>query len=94
MTDDLLLSWFVKREKKPKVKKIKCTAPCFPVCTNSASTELLSLTNAHLGFNCDQHIAPLRFEKMGKLEAEYTKRPLQNDKQVKDPQNKTVQDSK
>ena len=42
---------------------MKCTSPCFPACPGEATTELLSLTGGHLGFNCDAHIAPLRFEK-------------------------------
>jgi len=41
-----------------------CTSPCFPKCSNEATTELLSLNGAHLGFNCDEHIKPLRFEKV------------------------------
>lgn len=42
---------------------MKCTSPCFPKCLNEATTELLSLNNSHLGYNCDSHILPLRFEK-------------------------------
>jgi len=57
-----------------------CTSPCFPKCTNPATTELLSLTGGHLGFNCDEHIAPLRFEKTvangNTLNPEYKKAPL------------------
>jgi hypothetical protein len=55
---------------------MKCTAPCFPPCDNEATTVLLSLTGAQLGFNCDKHIAPLRCEKVGNLAAEYNKRPM------------------
>lgn len=50
-----------------------CTAPCFPKCTEEATHELLSLTNAHLGQNCEKHIGALRTEKVGKLDAEYKK---------------------
>jgi hypothetical protein len=54
----------------------KCTAPCFPACDHETTHELLSLTKAHLGFNCDQHINALRFEKIGNLDAEYKKLKL------------------
>lgn len=53
---------------------MKCTAPCFPSCDNEATAVLLSLTGAKLGFNCDKHIATLRFEKVGSLPIEYCKR--------------------
>lgn len=55
---------------------MKCTAPCIPRCENEATHELMSLTNAHLGHNCDSHIAALRFEKVGHLPAEYKKTVL------------------
>jgi hypothetical protein len=55
---------------------MKCTAPCVPPCEEEATTELLSLTGSHLGFNCDKHIKPLRFEAVGNLPVEYKKRPM------------------
>lgn len=61
---------------------MKCTAPCVPPCNEEATTVLLSLTNAHLGFNCDKHIAPLRFEKVGNLPAEYSKRPMTDEEKA------------
>lgn len=58
----------------------KCTAPCFPSCENEATTELLTLNDAHLGFNCDHHISSLRFEKTvvngNTLNADYKKAPI------------------
>ena len=62
---------------------MKCTSPCVPPCENEATTELLSLSGAHLGFNCDKHIAALRFAKIGNLDAEYAKRPMTPEQLVK-----------
>jgi hypothetical protein len=53
-----------------------CTAPKIPACENEAIIELLSLTGAHLGVNCEHCIAGLRFEKVGNLPAEYNKKAL------------------
>lgn len=55
---------------------MKCTAPCVPPCEEEATAELLSLTGAHLGWNCEKHLKPLRFVKVGNLDAEYKQRPL------------------
>jgi hypothetical protein len=55
---------------------VKCTAPSTPRCENDASAELLSLTGAHLGYNCPVHISRLRFVKTGNLDAEYRQAPL------------------
>lgn len=51
---------------------MKCTAPCVPLCVNEATTKLLSLSSAVT----DEHIAPLRFLKVGRLDPEYKKEPL------------------
>jgi hypothetical protein len=51
-----------------------CTAPCIPACTRPATFTLLNTkSRAHLGVNCDEHLAPL-IKKAG--ESDYDKAPL------------------